>query len=696
MAISTLHGANPDLSPDTPESAPAAELDHRRGGRRRRARVLRPLSRPNLRTASVVVLLAGTAVLYLWDLAASGYANTFYSAAVQAGSQSWKAFLFGSLDAGNSITVDKPPASLWLMALSVRIFGLSSWSILAPQALLGVATVGVLFASVRRTSGHVAGLAAGALLALTPAAALMFRYNNPDALLVLLLTAAGYLTLRATEKASARWLAGAGVLVGFAFLTKMLQAFLVLPAFALVYLIAAPTSVRRRIWHLLIAFATMIVSLGWWVALVELTPASLRPYVGGSQTNSELELIFGYNGLARLVGNGGGAGPGGGPGGGGSFGSYTGITRLFEGASGGMISWLIPAALVLGALALALLRRSARTNLVRAAVLLWSGWLVVTALVFSFMAGIYHDYYTVALAPAIAGLVAVGGHVVWTHRDRLLARIGFAVAALATGAWGFVLINAAPQPYNALKWLIAAASLAGALGFLVAHRLPSAAAATAVAVALVGAGTGPTAYALDTVTTPHAGPIVTAGPVSGGEAGPGGQSGPFRQGRFGRADGSVPGGVPGQQGGPTVQQGGPTGQGQQAGPTGQGGPGGMDQQTVSTDLTTLLNENASAFSWVAATNGTQAAARFQLATELPVMAIGGFNGGDPSPTLAQFQAYVAQGKIHYYIAGGEGPGGGRGPGGSQSTGSAIASWVAQNFTAKTVGGVTVYDLTAGN
>ena len=259
-------------------------------------------------------------MLYLWSLSASGYANSFYSAAVQAGSQSWKAFLFGSLDAGNAITVDKPPASLWLMALSVRIFGLSSWSILAPQALLGVATVGVLYASVRRqrefATGTHAGLLAGALLALTPVAALMFRFNNPDALLVFLLTAAAYATLRASERASGKWLVGAGVLVGFAFLTKMLQAFLVLPAFVLVYLIVAPTSLGRRIKHLLFALAAMIISLGWWVAIVELVPESWRPYIGGSETNSVLDLIFGYNGLARILGNGNG-GPGNGGGGGG-------------------------------------------------------------------------------------------------------------------------------------------------------------------------------------------------------------------------------------------------------------------------------------------------------------------------------------------------------------------------------------------
>ncbi|SCL21990.1 Dolichyl-phosphate-mannose-protein mannosyltransferase [Micromonospora pallida] len=186
---------------------------------------------------ALAVLLVGTALLYLWGLGESGWANAYYSAAVQAGSESWTAFLYGSSDAANSITVDKTPASLWLMALSVRVFGLSSWSILVPQALLGVATVGVLYATVRRWYGPAAGLIAGTVLALTPVATLMFRFNNPDALLVLLLTVAAYATVRALEAASTRWIVLVGALVGFGFLTKMLQAFLVVPVFAGVYLV---------------------------------------------------------------------------------------------------------------------------------------------------------------------------------------------------------------------------------------------------------------------------------------------------------------------------------------------------------------------------------------------------------------------------------------------------------------------------
>ena len=269
---------------------------------------------------ALIGLLAGTALLYLWALGASGWANSFYSAAAQAGSQSWKAFFFGSSDAANAITVDKPPLSVWAMALPVRVFGLNSWSILVPQALMGVASVGMLYATVRRWFSPAAALIAGAVLALTPVAVLMFRFNNPDALLVLLLTVAAYATVRALERAGTGWLVLAGSAVGFAFLSKMLQALLVVPALALVYLVAAPTPLRRRVWQVLVAGAAIVVSAGWWVAIVELVPASARPYVGGSQHNSVLELIFGYNGFGRLTGNEtgsvGGGGPGGGQGGG--------------------------------------------------------------------------------------------------------------------------------------------------------------------------------------------------------------------------------------------------------------------------------------------------------------------------------------------------------------------------------------------
>jgi len=673
-----------------------------------------PAVRPLVARLTLLGLLVGTAVLYLWGLSASGWANSFYSAAAQAGSQSWKAFFYGSLDASNAITVDKTPASLWLMALSVRIFGLNSWSILAPQALLGVATVGVLYASVRRTAGHWPALLAGALLALTPAATLMFRFNNPDALLVFLLTAATYLTLRATEKASGKLLVLAGVLVGLGFLTKMLQAFLVLPAFVLVYLLAAPTTVRKRLLHLVGAFVAMVVALGWWVAVVELVPASMRPYIGGSQTNSVLELVFGYNGLGRLTGDETGSVTGGGATGTGAWGE-TGITRLFDGVSGGMVAWLLPAALLLAGSALVALRRLPRTDPGRAAVVVWTGWLLVTGGVFSFMGGIYHDYYTVALAPAIAALVALSAAVLWTRRSSRAARIGLALAMAATTAWGVVLMSrASGEPYSTLAWVIGGAGGAATVGLLLVTVVPRALASVVVGLALLGGVTGPAAYAVQTAATAHQGSIVTAGPVSsrmGGFGGAGRPAGGPGRGTF--PDGTVPGGTaPGGTAPGGTAPGGTAPGGTAPGGTAPGGtaPGGTGQQgstartgrggfgggllggtTVSSEMSALLTADASSYRWVAAAAGSQTAASYQLATESPVMAVGGFNGSDPSPTLQQFQALVADQQVHYYIGGGQG--GGQQNGGSNAS-AEIAAWVAATFPAQTVGGTTVYDLTA--
>ncbi|MGZ4617586.1 MAG: ArnT family glycosyltransferase, partial [Frankiaceae bacterium] len=298
--------AAPDAGRDRPPSRPSRLKRLWRG---------RPDDAPWVRPA-LLALLVGTAVLYLWGLGASGYANSYYAAAVQAGTQSWKAWFFGSLDASNFITVDKPPGSLWVMGLSGRLFGFNSWSMLGPQALEGVGTVALLYAMVRRWFGPTAGLLTGAIMALTPVAVLMFRFNNPDALLVLLLVAAAYALTRALEQAGTHWLLLAGTLVGFGFITKMLQAFLVLPAFALVYLVAAPTRLRRRLWQTLAAGAAMVAAAGWYVAVVELWPADSRPYIGGSTNNSLLDLAFGYNGLRRLSGGNGPGGPGGGAAGG--------------------------------------------------------------------------------------------------------------------------------------------------------------------------------------------------------------------------------------------------------------------------------------------------------------------------------------------------------------------------------------------
>jgi 4-amino-4-deoxy-L-arabinose transferase-like glycosyltransferase len=657
---------------------------------------------------SLLGLLAATAVLYLWALGASGWANDFYSAAAQAASQSWKAFFFGSSDASNFITVDKPPAALWVMGLSARLFGVNSWSLLAPEALMGVATVGLLYACVRRWFGPAAGLLAGAVMALTPVAVLMFRFNNPDALLVLLLVAGAYATVRALEGGATGWLVLAGACVGFGFLAKQLQALLVVPAFALVYLAAAPGSLFRRLGQLLAAGAAMVAAAGWWVAIVELVPASMRPYIGGSQTNSILELTFGYNGLGRLTGNetgsvGGGPG-GGGPGGGPGWGQ-TGWTRMFGAEVGGQVAWLLPAAVALLAAGLWLTRRAPRTNRARAAFALWGGWLVVTAAVFSFMQGIFHAYYAVALAPAVAALVGMGATGLWEVRRNLVMRCWLAVTLAVTAAWSYLLLRRTPDWHPGLAPLVLVGGLAVA-GLLAALPLQErlglrwagrggrrVAGAVAVAGLLVVLA-GPAAYSLDTAATAHGGAIPSAGPSVRG-AGPGGGPGGFRNGRppgfgrggpgqgFGQGQGTFPGFGQGQGGtGQGFGQGGPGGR--------QGGLGGLlDGGTPDAELVALLQQDADRYRWVAAAIGSNSAAGVQLATGDPVMAIGGFNGSDPAPTLAQFQQYVAEGRIHYFLGGGR-------MGGSMGGSDAarqIAAWVADNFTATSVGRATVYDLT---
>jgi len=639
---------------------------------------------------ALIALLAATAVLYLWNLSASGWGNSFYAAAAQAGAQSWKAWLFGSLDAGNAITVDKPPAALWVMGLSARIFGVNSWAILAPQALMGVASVALLHASVKRWFGPVAGLLAGAALALTPVAVLMFRFDNPDALLVLLMTAGAYTTLRAVERASWKWLALTGVLLGFGFLTKMMQAFLVLPAFALVYLIAAPTGLGRRIRDLLIAGLALVASAGWYIALVSLWPASSRPYIAGSTNNTLWELAIGYNGLGRILGGEGNGGGGGGGGGGQntSFGGSTGIGRLFGTAMGTEISWLLPAALIALTAILVATSRAPRTDRARSAAILWGGWLIVTGLTFSYMSGTIHPYYTVALAPAIAALVGIGARVLWLYRASILARGTLAAMVLSTTTWGYVLLGRTDW-LPALRWAALAVGVLAALALLAPANAFRRLTVVAVLTAVLAAGAGSAAWATATAANTHSGSIPSSGPAvaasqGGGMGGGGGRTG-------GAMGGQRPSGTnSGTQNQPTAPS---TSTGDANGST--GGPGGgMGGNTTNAELTALLK--ASTTKWSAAISGATSAASLELASGTAVIALGGWNGSDPSPTLAEFQADVAAGQIHYYIAGGGMGGGGQGGGTSTTESSQIATWVTATYTATTVGNTTIYDLTTAN
>ncbi|MGZ8178934.1 ArnT family glycosyltransferase [Williamsia sp. SKLECPSW1] len=624
-----------------------------------------PARGPSWHRIAFVVLLVGSALIYLWDLSINRYANDFYAAAIQAGSQSWKAWFFGSSDAANSITVDKPPLSLWIPGIAVRLFGLSSWSVLVPQALMGVASVALVAAIGRRIAGPVAGLLAGAVFAVTPVAVVMFRFDNPDALLVLLLIATAWATVRILDDGRLRWAVLAGGLLGLAFLTKQLQALIIVPAIAVAYLVFAAAPLGRRVLHLLAALGALIVAAGWWVLIVSVWPSDSRPYIGGTQHNSIIELALGYNGFGRLTGDE-SSGIGGGAGRSGAgmhhmlalFGGATGPLRMFSPAVGGQVAWLIPAALVLGAVAIALRGRAARTDPERSALVFAWLWLASNAVLMSYMAGIFHPYYTLALAPPIALLVGVGGVRSWQARHIVWVRTLLAAALILTAVLAVVILGRTPHFAVGLRWAVGAAAVVAVTGLLVdGMRRHVVVTRTAIAASLVVALAGPIAYTVDTVSTPRIGGLVTAGP-------------PTATGfPFGRAGAPrLPGGAAAERAARRLF-------------TGEGPP---------SAVTALLTLDASRYRWVAATVSSLSAAGYQLATQDPVMPIGGFAGSDPSPTLTQFQDLVRTRQIHWFI-GGLSMFGGRDP---DRPSAQITRWVSTHYTPRVIDDVTLYDLTA--
>ena len=622
--------------------------------------------------AGLVGLLA--ALVALWALDISGYANTYYSAAAQAAGQSWSAMFFGSLDSAGFITVDKPPASLWLMGLSVRMLGLSPFAVLLPEALCGVAATLLLYDAVRRQFGVAAAVIAGMALAATPVAALMFRYNNPDALLVLLMVAAAWALVRALETDRLAWLALSGALVGLGFLTKYLQAYLVLPGFALTYLVAGRGGLRRRVTGLAVAGAATLAASAWWVAIVELIPPGSRPYVGGSTDNSVLDLVFGYDGLGRIVGQGAAAavrpaaqdraasraaawapsaafGGFGGPGG--SFGGTPGLLRMFNSQWGTEISWLLPSAGIGLIVGLAARLRAPRPDPRRAGLLLWGTWAVVHVLVFSLMSGIAHPYYSSAIAPAAAALTGAGSVEAWRLRDRVpWAGVLLAGLLLVTAWWQLQLLGRAPAYLPGLGVGALVLALAASIVLVVppaaddpnARRIARGAAVVGMAAILVG----PSAWTAATVGRAISGGDPSSGPATGGGAG-------------------GPGGFAGFV----------------------GDPGGTDRALVD-----YLVANRGTATWLVAVSSASAAGPLQLASGVAVMAMGGFMGSDPAPTLEQLQAYVHEGRLRYVLIGGRsaGPGGFFGGDGQGSVAGARNTWV-QNACAPVsgIGGGSLYD-----
>ncbi len=631
---------------------------------------------------ALLVLLGATATLYLLDLDRSGWANAFYSAAAQAGSQSWTAFLFGSSDAANSITVDKPPVSLWLPALAVRVFGLNAWSILVPQALIGVASVALVWDTVRRRFGETAGLLAGTALALTPVAVAIFRYNNPDALLVLVMVAAVWALLRAVDDGRPRWMLLCGGLLGLGYLTKQLEVALVMPALALTYLVSGSRSLAARVVQLVLGLGAAVLAAGWWVLLVELWPVERRPWIGGTQTNSVLELTLRYNGIGRL--NGVEPGSTGSPGfispvhPGGRTSVHPwgqpGLGRLFAPEQIGGIGWLLPAALLFAVVLLIWRARAPRRDQQRAAVLVWALWLVTTGLVFSFMAGIFHPYYTVALAPPIAALTGAGIAVCWQEREKLWARAVLATAVALTAVTSLAVLRHIRDYHPWLPWAVAAGAVVLLMWLGLRARDGGRARVVCAAAALVVLG-GPAAFSVTTVLRGNSGALPIAGPMPRIATAMTKGVGTVQRAEISVAHGPgflLPAGAPGGSMhlvGCTL----------------------LDSGVPDQALVRLLDADADRYTWVAATVGSVCAAGYQLASGHPVMAVGGFNGTDPSPKPDAFLRLALSKRIHYFIV--------TNPihedrWGHLDTNALIQQWVQRNFTPMRVGRTLIYDLSS--
>ena len=589
------------------------------------------------------VLLVLTGVLYLFGALHNGMANSYYAAAIQAASQDWTAWLFGGLDAANYVSVDKPPLATMVMGLSARLFGFSSFSMLLPSVLAGVGSVWLVYAAVKRQFGFTSAVIAGATLMLTPVAALMFGFNNPDAILTLMLSASGYAFLRSLEgRRPLLWLGLASLFTGMAFNTKMLQGLMVLPAMVLVYLVFAKPPIITRFLHVMFAGVITTMSTLWWSVLVWLTPAGSRPWVGSTNDNNIWSLIFGYNGFGRLLGGrGGGGGPGGGHGPGGvGFGGQTGIFRIFNNDFGPNIAWLLVLALAGGGLLLWILRKTPRTNRGRAAVIFWMLWLLIHIVIFSMTSGVIHPYYVVVMAPAVAALVGISLPFLWGAYTRRKPYAWLLPMLVGVTAATTVTILGYAGTMTWLMWIVGLLGLAGMIGLLINLYAPRRWLQNSAIIATLAACIfASTVYTLATVNVAHTGSIPTAGPSS----------------------------------------------------TAMWGSNNETSQADSQLVQYLLQQQHGA-TWLVAVASANESAAIQLTSGQPVMAVGGFNGSDTPLTLEQFKQLVKDGKVRYYAISSHGRGGG-GPGGGNND---ITAWVKQTGTVVNYGGsdVTLYKLSA--
>ena len=559
-----------------------------------------PQSAPVSSRPALIAILALAVALMLTDVTRSGYGNTYYAEGAFAASHSWNALLMNAADLGGYVSLDKGPLSDWLAGLFGRVLGFGSFSVMIANALYGSATVIVLYDAVRRALGREIAILAALMMALTPVAVLVGRYNTPDALLLLLLVCAAWSLTVAAQSGRLRELLLCASCVGLAFNTKMLEAYLVLPGFVLAFLLSGRRRTRRRLVELTLAGALMLlVSLAWFVAMT-LVPASDRPYVGDSRNNSWFQLILEGDGVQRVTGN-----PG-------AFDRDLGgnVLYLFNAHVAGQIAWLLPLALLGLVLGLVSTWRLRRTSFVFGAYAMWGGWALVCCVVLSVSAGARHAYYTSLLAPAVATLAAAALVTLWRAARRSSpAAVGLVSAVILTALTSFLVLAHSGGFLPWLRWLVLVCGvLAGAAVLASAPRsLPRRSVTTlAAGAATIAVLAGPAAYSIATVTRAHTGYDPLAGPRTG-----------QRERAVAVAHSDA-----------------------------------LSTPTLARSLTLLsgylLAHRGGARFLVAATDA-KTADPIALASGLPAITVGGFSGVDPTPTSRQLESLIGSGQLRYVL-----------------------------------------------
>jgi 4-amino-4-deoxy-L-arabinose transferase-like glycosyltransferase len=651
-------------------------------------------TRPWHRWALGAILML-SAFLNFYRLNETGYNNSYYAAGVKSMTMSWHNFFFVSFDPGGFVTIDKPPLGFWIQTASAKLFGFSGWSILFPEALAGVLAVAVLYILVRRSFGPIAGLIASLVLAVTPVSVATQRNNTIDSLLVFALLLSAWALIRATETRRLRWLLLCALGIGLGFNIKMMEAYLVVPAFGLVYLLGSSHGWGKRILHLALALVLMLVVSFSWIVAVDLTPASQRPYVGSTQDNSELSLALGYNGVQRLLGMGFGRGgnngnraarneqnaanqqttpqataqstptqqnanqPGGGNtpqmgqppnnggpgGGGGMFGTgQAGPLRLFtEGELSGQIAWMLLLAFI--GLVVACWQERVRLPLSKQqqALVLWGLWLLTTYGFFS-VAGFFHPYYLITMSPPIAALVGIGLVTLWKEYQHKSWR-GWLLplALLATAAVQIYLLLGYPTQSNVLTPIVLTISALVAVILGIARlfegiRVPSLV-RTATTIGLLAVLIAPTTWAAITIMGGGQ-DLPSAGPSRGGMFGGGGQRAFERtNGRYGTEN----------RLGNTQQS-----EQQQGTPPANGAPnmGGGPSASGNNKLQEYLLANQGNTRFLVAVPSSQMADSLILNTGKPVMALGGFTGSDPILDAQKVATLVSNDTVRFFLLSG--------------------------------------------